>query len=144
MSRFYLPEEGHVVNILPPVDLSGGPLTADRFSMEGWAHASIILQIGANAAGASVGVTVKECDAATGGSATAIVFDYYAELSVAGDTLGVKTTTTTAGPSCQAGCDWVGVITPGGWIWQQTSNGCAPTCPSALHWDAHKPVDFSD
>ena len=87
----FLSEEAHVVNILPPVDLSGGPLTADRFTMRNHSHASIIVQIGANAAGAGIGVTVKECTLASGGTATARTFKYVVEETTTGDTFGALT-----------------------------------------------------
>ena len=94
---FFVIQEGHTVNVLPPQDLSGGPVTGDRFTMRNHSHVSIILTIGENAAGAGVGVVVKECNAASGGTATAIAFQYAAEETAAGDTLGALTTATTAG-----------------------------------------------
>ncbi len=46
---FYTAQEGHVVNLLPPVDINGGKTTA-VFNMEGWRHATILLQLGVTAA----------------------------------------------------------------------------------------------
>jgi hypothetical protein len=86
MKGFHVAEAGHVVNILPPVDVTGG-VTADRFNMKNYAHASIILQVGASAA-AFTKILVNECDAATSGNSTAIPFKLYAEETAAGDTLG--------------------------------------------------------
>ena len=94
---FNVVQEGHAVNVLPPQDLSGGPVTGDRFSMKNHSHVSIVLTLGANAAGAGVGVTVKECTLASGGTATARTFKYAAETTAAGDTLGALTDATTAG-----------------------------------------------
>ena len=94
---FFASQQGHIVNVLPPQDLAGGPVTGDRFSMKNHSHVSIILTIGANAAGTSVGVTVKECTAASGGTATARTFKYAAEETAAGDTFGELTDATTAG-----------------------------------------------
>ena len=39
-------EQGHVVNVLPPVDINGGAV-GDRFKMNNHGHASVIVQIGA-------------------------------------------------------------------------------------------------
>jgi hypothetical protein len=46
---FYAAMDGHVVNILPPQSASGG-VTSTPFELEQHAHASIIIQIGAQAA----------------------------------------------------------------------------------------------
>jgi hypothetical protein len=42
-------EAGHVVNLIPPVDITGGKVS-QAFSMKNYAHATIILQIGVSAA----------------------------------------------------------------------------------------------
>ena len=57
---FYIPNEGHVVNILAPVDINGGAVSSDVFSMENYAHVDIIIQLGVT--GAASTVTVEECD----------------------------------------------------------------------------------
>jgi len=100
MSRFVVAEEGHVVNVLPPIDISGGK-DGDRFSMSKWSHASIIVQIGVSAA-AFTKITVKKCTAATGGTATAIAHFIYAQETDAGDVLGVRTAVATAGTTPSA------------------------------------------
>jgi len=88
-------EEAHVVNILPPQDVSGA-VNSDVFSMEGFAHATIIVTAGSTNADAG-NVTVEECDDFTPTNSTAIVFSYYAETTAAGDTLGARTAATVAG-----------------------------------------------
>lgn len=95
MRRFYAAQEGHIVNVLPPIDITGGA-TGDRFKMTNYSHATIIVQIGVSAA-APTKIIVKECTAATSGTATAIAFDYYAEETAAGDTLGAKQTAAATG-----------------------------------------------
>jgi hypothetical protein len=86
---FYIAEEGHVVNILPPQDIAAG-VSSDVFSMKGYAHATIIVQCGSTNADAG-NVTIEECDNFTPTTDTAISFNYYAETTDTGDTLGAKT-----------------------------------------------------
>ena len=88
-------EECHVVNILPPVDIDAGAQTSDYFSMENYTHATIILTLGVT--GAASTVTVEESTTNAGAATTAIAFDYYAETTDAGDTLGARTAATAAG-----------------------------------------------
>jgi hypothetical protein len=85
---FYIAEEGHVVNILPPQDVAAG-VSSDVFSMKGYAHATIIVQCGSTNADAG-NVTIEECDDFTPTNDTAISFSSYAETTAAGDTLGAK------------------------------------------------------
>ena len=94
MSRFYLPNEGHVVNILAPVDINGGK-SSDVFSMEGYSHVDIIIQLGVTHAASTI--TVEECDDFGPTNDTPIAFDYYSEATAGGDTLSTKSTATTAG-----------------------------------------------
>ncbi len=95
MPRFYLPNEGHVVNILPPVDITGGVTTSVVFSLEDYGHADIIITMGVT--GAASTVTVEECDNFTPTTHTEIAFDVYKEETAAGDTLGAKVACTVAG-----------------------------------------------
>lgn len=90
----YLANEGHVVNILAPVDINGGA-SSDIFSMKNHSHVSIIIQLGVT--GAASTVTVEECDDVTPTTDTAIAFSYHAETTASGDTLGALTAATTAG-----------------------------------------------
>jgi hypothetical protein len=82
-------EECHVVNILPPQSISGATV-ADIFSMENYAHATIIVTAGSTNADAG-NITIEECDDFTPTNDTAIDFYYYAETTAAGDTLGART-----------------------------------------------------
>lgn len=76
MKGFNIAESGHVVQVLPPVSISGGK-TGQRFSMANYDHASILIMIGVMAATAPSAILVKGCTAVTGGTATAIPFRYY-------------------------------------------------------------------
>ena len=49
MNGYNISEAGHLVNILPPVDITGGK-TCQAFSMANYRHASILIQIGVSAA----------------------------------------------------------------------------------------------
>ena len=94
MQGITLAQQGHFVNVIPPIDGSGG-VTGDRFKMSLDGHVSLVIQVGVSAAAPTI--TLKECTAATGGTATAIAFDYFAETSASGDTLGALTAATSAG-----------------------------------------------
>jgi len=93
--NFRIPENCHVVNILPPVDINGSAQTSDYFSLGKYAHADIILTLGVT--GAASTVTVEESDDNAGSNTTAIAFQYYKETTAAGDTLSTKQSATTSG-----------------------------------------------
>lgn len=95
MKGMVLAEQGHFVNVIPPIDITGG-VAGDRFKMDNYQHASITVAIGVSAA-AFTAIVVKECDAATAGTATAIPFTYYEETTALGDTVGAKQVATSAG-----------------------------------------------
>jgi len=95
MKGYYVAEEGHVVNILPPKDINGGAQTSDWFNVKKYGHVSIILTLGVTG-GAST-VTVKEADSNSGGNSAAIKFNAYKEETAAGDTLGAKVAVAAAG-----------------------------------------------
>lgn len=95
MKGIVLAEQGHIVNLIPPVDVTGGA-AGDRFSMKNYGHATIILQVGVSAA-AFTKIIVKECTAASGGTATAIAYRLAAEETDAGDTLGAFEAVAAAG-----------------------------------------------
>jgi hypothetical protein len=110
----YTAQKEHVVNILPPVDVTGGK-TSQAFSMAGASHATIILQIGVSAA-APTGVTVQAgtATAAVGASvagAAAIPFDLFKQetAGAANDVLGARVAATTSGfvPSANDGIFYV-------------------------------------
>jgi len=105
MSGFYLSQMGHVVNVLPPVDITGGATTGVVFSMEDHSHASVILQFGVT--GASCNVTVEECDAFSPSLHPDITFDVYKEEAAAGDTLSGVTSAATLATSTNNGIMYV-------------------------------------
>ena len=94
MKGFNTAEEGHPMILLHPVSYSGAT-NSDVFSMAKHAHASIIVALGVTDADAG-NITVEECTAADGTGATAIEFNYYAEETALGDTLGARTAVATA------------------------------------------------
>jgi hypothetical protein len=71
---FWATQDGHVVNILPPVS-AGAAQTGTRFNMALWAHASVLLRFGA-AGGPAGAITLNVYPAETGGSGVAIPFKY--------------------------------------------------------------------
>lgn len=93
--RFVTAEEGHWVNILPPVDITGG-VTCDRFTMAKHNHASILIQVGVSAA-AWTKIILNACTAATGGVATAIAYNIYKCETAASDVLGARTAVAATG-----------------------------------------------
>ena len=95
MSRMVLAEQGHIINILSPADISAG-VSSRVFSMRNASHATIIVTCGATNADAG-NITIEECDNITPSNDTAIGFAYYAETTDGGDTLGARTVATTAG-----------------------------------------------
>ncbi len=94
-SRQVLAECGHIVNILPPIDITGGK-TGDVFSMEHYSHVTIIVQIGVSSA-AFTKILVNECTDFAAAGATAIAFSVYKEETAAGDTLSARTAVLAAG-----------------------------------------------
>lgn len=84
--NFYAAQEGHFVNALPPVDITGGVAT-DVWSMESHAHASILVAVGVSAA-AFTKIIVQACDDFVPTNTTDIPYTLYAEETAAGDTLG--------------------------------------------------------
>jgi len=95
MSGINIAEQCHVVNILPPIDITGGA-TSDVFSMENYAHASIIVQVGVSAA-AFTKLIVEACDNFTPSTHTDMAFNVYKEETDSGDTLGARDAVAAAG-----------------------------------------------
>ena len=85
MSGFYVAQEGHVVPILHPVDITGGA-NSDVFSMESYSHASIIISLGVTAAAPTF--KVYECDDFTPTNATSIAFNVFKCETALSDVLG--------------------------------------------------------
>lgn len=84
-------EQCHIVNATPPVDVGAGTVISDVWDMKNYAHASIIITMGAVAA--TTTFTLFEATDSVAGTEVAINYDYYAETTVAGDTLGARTAT---------------------------------------------------
>ena len=110
----YLSEDTHIVNVLPPVDITGGK-TTQAVKMAYHGHASFVLQLGASAAApGAVTVQAGSATAAVGSAvagATAIPFKVYKQevAGAANDVLGVKVAATTSGftPSANDGIFYV-------------------------------------
>ena len=94
MRGIVMGEQCHFVNILPPAD-ADTVATPEVFSMKGWQHATIVLQLGVT--GAAATVTVEACDNFTPSNVSAIAFAVYKEETAAGDTLGARVEVTSAG-----------------------------------------------
>ncbi|MFC5528477.1 hypothetical protein [Cohnella yongneupensis] len=93
--KFNVAEMGHVVNLIPPIDITGGK-TGDVFSMRDYSHATIIVQIGVSAA-AFTKIILEECTDFTGAGAAALPFNFYKEETSADDTLSVREVVPAAG-----------------------------------------------
>jgi len=99
MIGFNVSEAGHIVNLIPPVDgNNGAPVTAQGFTMAGWDHVSIIIQIGVSTA-APTSIKLVSSTAASAGTTTALAFRYYSQTTagashdvVTGPTLAVAAT----------------------------------------------------
>lgn len=100
--------DAHIVNLIPPVDITGGA-APDVFSMKKHAHATIIIQIGVSAA-APTSIILNGCDNFAGDNPVAIPFDCRKEETANGDTLDAKTTYAATGitaPSANNGIMYV-------------------------------------
>jgi hypothetical protein len=80
MQGWNLAEGAHIVQVLPPVSISGGK-TGQRFHMKNAAHVSILVMIGAMGAAVPTAMLVKVCKDVNGTGATAIPFRYYKSKS---------------------------------------------------------------
>jgi len=114
MKGFIPAEQGHIVNILPPVDITGGK-TCQAFSMKDYQHACLLVQIGVSAAAfTKILVSAGTATAAVGATvagATAIPFALYAQETAGAnnDVLGARQAVTSAGytPSANDGIFYV-------------------------------------
>ena len=92
---FYVAQDGHVVNILPPVDITGGKFS-DVFSMKNHAHATIIIQVGVSAA-AWTKIIVNACDDFVPSNRTAIPFKLHPQETALGDVIAAREDVAAAG-----------------------------------------------
>jgi hypothetical protein len=102
MKGFTIAQEGHVVVLQVPVNVTGGA-TAQAFSMKKYQHASIIISIGAQA-GQMTSIVLNACTSAAGAGPAAIPFNVFKCETGSGDVLGAKVAVTAAGfqPSATA------------------------------------------
>lgn len=91
---FNVANEGHVVNIIPPFGSAAATKDSDVFSLRNYAHATIVLQVGAQAG--AFNAKLYECDDFTPSNQTAIATRVYKEETALGDTLGAKVAVTAA------------------------------------------------
>jgi hypothetical protein len=109
MKGFVLSEQGHIVQVAPPVDITGGK-TGQAFSMKKHQHASILVLIGVSAA-AFTKIIVNQCTAADGSNPVAIPFNIYKQETAGADKdlLGARTAVAAAGytPSANDGIFYV-------------------------------------
>lgn len=139
-----LAEEQHIVNILPPVDITGG-VYSDVFTMAKHGHCTILIQVGVSAA-AWTKIIVNSCIDSTGhsGTAVAIPFSIYKcetlNTAASGDVLGVRTAVSAAGytPSAVDGIMYVIEIDANEladgyqWIELSLTNGANSVIASAI------------
>ncbi len=83
MKGYYLAQEGHVVNALPPVDITGGK-TSQAISLKNWGHATLLVLIGLSAAAFNK-IIVNACSDAAGDNPVAIPFNLFACETAGGD-----------------------------------------------------------
>lgn len=97
---FYTAQEGHIVNALPPIDITGG-VTSDVWSMAEHDHATIVVAVGVSAA-AFTKIILNACDDFVPTNTEAIGYTLYSEETAAGDTLGAAEAVAAAGKTPSA------------------------------------------
>lgn len=109
MKGFVIAEQAHVVNILAPVDITGGA-TSQAVNMANYQHVSFLVQIGVSAA-AFTKILVEQCTDNANSGATAIPFAIYTQETAGAshDVLSARTAVTSAGytPSANDGIFYV-------------------------------------
>ena len=93
MKGFTVAEQGHVVSMVSPVDVTVAT-SSEVISMENWSHVTFICMKGA---GSSATIQLEECTSFAGAGAATRIFSYALESTAAGDTLAAITAATTAG-----------------------------------------------
>lgn len=83
-----LAEQAHFVNLIPPIDITGG-VTGDVFKMDKWTKACIVIQIGVSAA-AFTKIIVNACSSFAAANPEAIPYSLYVEETALGDTLSSR------------------------------------------------------
>jgi hypothetical protein len=109
MKGFVTAEQAHIVNILAPVDVTGGQ-ASQAINMADYQHVTFIVQIGVSAA-AFTKILVEQCTDHTGAGATAMAFNIYTQetAGASNDVLSARTAVTSAGytPSANDGIFYV-------------------------------------
>lgn len=77
MKGFFSAEQGHVVQVIAPVNITGG-VTGQAFSMKHYQHASIYVMIGVQAA-AFTKISINQCTDHTGANPVAIPFNIHTQ-----------------------------------------------------------------
>ena len=88
-----IPVKNHMVTIMPPT--AAGNQSSDVFGMKDDGFANILITTGTVTSACTI--TVEECTAAAGTSATAIVFNYYKTSTAGSETWGTLTAATVGG-----------------------------------------------
>lgn len=96
---FYTAQEGHVVNLIPPVSLSA-TTTSRKFSMANWRHATIVIQLGVT--GTTPTITLNASDNGSPETLTAIPFNLHKcetayDAAAGADVLGARIAQAAAG-----------------------------------------------
>lgn len=106
---FYVAQEGHVVNVILPANITGGAL-GTVFNLKNHAHASILITLGAQAA-ANTKILLNACTNASAAGATAIPFDIFTQetAGATNDVTSGRTAVAAAGytPSANAGIFYI-------------------------------------
>src|ERR1700674_5887158 len=109
MKGFVIAEQAHVVQVVPPIDITGG-VTAQRVDTRLYPHVTVLLGIGVSAA-APTKIVLKACQDKNGTGATAIPFNLYKQetAGAANDVLSGRTSVAAAGytPSANDGIFYV-------------------------------------
>jgi hypothetical protein len=106
---FWAAQDGHVVSVLSPQNMSGG-VTGQIFNMEGYEHASILIQLGAQAAAATK-ILLNACTDAAGDGAAAQPFNLFTQetAGLSNDVLSTRQAVAATGytPSANANIFYV-------------------------------------
>jgi hypothetical protein len=109
MKGLVLADQAHFVNVLAPVDITGGK-TSQAVNTANYQHVTFVVQIGVSAA-AFTKILVEQCTDANGSNAVAIPFSVYKQetAGASNDVLGARTAVTSAGltPSAADGIFYV-------------------------------------
>lgn len=94
MQGFNIAEMGHIATLLPPQNITGASSAAPinpAFSMKNYAHATILVILGAEAVQEATTLLLYLCQTAAGGTPVAIPFNCYTQAAggAGNDVLGL-------------------------------------------------------